>query len=525
MRQRGRSAGELLTAFTELDPASVASDALGVTSRVGDFPDGGLGDGDRIRWDAAPRHGWRRPGLGWSPVDAPARLPVFRATAAQVGGLFPLLAAGGVPAVGARLGCDASSGSAFYVHPTEWVLRQLVTNPNMMIFGEPGRGKSSTVVALVLRLMLYGVRTLISGDRKGEYTPVLRALGAEPIALGAGSPRRLNALDLGPLRVRWSTWSHDRRLRELKVVLARWNRLLLALAQAQGYAPTVTDEYVLHLVLRRLIGADDTTSGLRPVTIPQVTRLLADPDDALWAETRFATRRAFLDTLRPITDALSNLVTGPLAGLFDEETNFDLDWDAPIQSMDLSRLEPLGDTAINVALTCLGMWSAMITDLQEDGDLRIVVRDEVWRQMGLGLRAVQAINADLRLSRKDRTIQLLIMHKPSDLRAVGPAGSHEAAIAADLLALCSTRILLGQSTRVADDLADDLALTPTEQDAVTGWAMQRRGRAVWKLENQPGMRIQTVLSATEKTIFDTNAAIRDRPTTSTRSTGDDGHDE
>lgn len=269
MRQRGRSAGELLTAFTELDPASVASDALGVTSRVGDFPDGGLGDGDRIRWDAAPRHGWRRPGLGWSPVDAPARLPVFRATAAQVGGLFPLLAAGGVPAVGARLGCDASSGSAFYVHPTEWVLRQLVTNPNMMIFGEPGRGKSSTVVALVLRLMLYGVRTLISGDRKGEYTPVLRALGAEPIALGAGSPRRLNALDLGPLRVRWSTWSHDRRLRELKVVLARWNRLLLALAQAQGYAPTVTDEYVLHLVLRRLIGADDTTSGLRPVTIPR----------------------------------------------------------------------------------------------------------------------------------------------------------------------------------------------------------------------------------------------------------------
>ncbi|WP_240051778.1 type I-E CRISPR-associated endoribonuclease Cas2e [Pseudonocardia sp. EV170527-09] len=220
-------------------------------------------------------------------MDAPARLPVFRATTAQVGGLFPLLAAGGVPAVGARMGYDASSGSAFYAHPAEWVApgdgrAKLVTNPNMMFYGEPGRGKSSTVLAFCLRMMPFGFKTLISGDRKGEYTPVLRALGIEPIVLGAGSPRRLNALDLGPLRVRWDTWSHDRQRRELEVVLVRWNRLLLALSADQGYAPTVTDEYVLHTVLRWLIGADDTTTGLRPVTIPQVTRLLADPDDALW---------------------------------------------------------------------------------------------------------------------------------------------------------------------------------------------------------------------------------------------------
>jgi hypothetical protein len=37
------------------------------------------------------------------------------------------------------------------------------------------------------------------------------------------------------------------------------------------------------------------------------------------------------DHTRSITDALANLVCGPLAGLFDEPTNFDLDFDAPIQ--------------------------------------------------------------------------------------------------------------------------------------------------------------------------------------------------
>ncbi|OLM28401.1 putative ATP-binding protein [Pseudonocardia sp. Ae717_Ps2] len=495
----------MLTAFTDLTPEQLTVAA----------PPEAIGVDAGVVWNADPRRGHRAGGRGWAPVDAARRLPVYRATTDQIGGLFPLLAAHGVPPVGARMGFDASTGGSFYAHPSEWVAPEaggakLVTNPNMIFFGEPGRGKSSTVCAFCLRMMPFGFKTLISGDRKGEYTPVLRALGVEPIVLGAGSPRRLNALDLGPVRTRWAAWPPERRRRELAVILTRWNRLLAALAAAQGYAPTVTDEHVLQLVLRRLVGADDTTDDLRPVTIPQVTGLLTDPDQQLWNDTRFASRRAFLDTMRPLTDALSNLVVGPLAGLFDTDTNFDLDWDAPIQSMDLSRLEPLGEQAVNVALTCLGAWSAMLTDLHDTGAPRIVIRDEVWRQLGLGLPAVKAINADLRLSRSDRTIQMLIMHKPSDLRAVGAAGSHEAAIAADLLALCSTKVLLGQSEAISTELAGLLGLSEAEQAAVTGWAMQAPGRALWKLDNRPGMRIQTVLSTTEKSIFDTDAGMRTR---------------
>jgi hypothetical protein len=56
-----------------------------------------------------------------------------------------------------------------------------------------------------------------------------------------------------------------------------------------------------------------------------------------------------LDATRSITDALTNLIVGPLAGLFDAPTNFDLAWDAPVQSMDLSGLRSRGDPAIAVA--------------------------------------------------------------------------------------------------------------------------------------------------------------------------------
>jgi hypothetical protein len=437
-----------------------------------------------------------------------APLVVYQAATSEIGGLFPLLAADQLPAVGARMGYDALSGGAFHAHPVQWVLRGIATNPNMVIFGEPGRGKSSTVVAFALRMMLFGVKTLISGDVKGEYTPLLHGLGITPIRLGRGSPARLNALDLGPIAAGWPSWSTTRQREELAGVLGRWTTLLVALAQAQGYAATVTDEAVLSQVLRLLVGADDGYTALRPITIPDVARQLADPPERLVSDTRFAGRREFLDTLRQITDALTNLVCGPLSGLFDEQTNFALDWDAPAQSMDLSLLRSRGEQAIAVALTCLGSWSALITDLQDDGEIRIVVRDEVWRQMRLGLRAVQAVDSDLRLSRAEKKIQILVMHKPSDPLSVGAAGSPEVAIAKDLLALCSTRILCGQSTRVADELAEDFALSEKEQQVITGWAMERPGRALWKIENQPGSKIQTVLSPTELTVFDTNAQLR-----------------
>lgn len=468
----------------------------------------------KLNRPAAPRHGHPRLGAGWAPVAAP--LTVYQASTHDIGGLFPLLAAHGVPGVGARIGYDVLSGGAFYAHPVQWVLRGLCTNPNVIIFGEPGRGKSSTVVAFLLRMMMWGVKTLISGDVKGEYTPLLEALGITPIVLGRGSPARLNALDLGPLTAHWETWPAQRQREELDGLLGRWVTLLVALAEAQGYAPTVTDEAVLSAALRRAVGAADGYTTLRPVTIPDLWRELAQPHPDLWRGARYADQRHFLDHTRAITDSLANLISGPLAGLFDEHTNITVDWNAPVQSLDLSRLRSRGDRAVAVALTCLGSWSSVATDLQHDGDLRIVVRDEVWRQLRLGPKAVQTVDAELRLSRAEQKIQVLVGHKPSDFLSVGNAGSQEVAIARDLLALCSTRILFGQSTRVADELADDLGLAGKEHDVTTGWAMERTGRALWKIENNPGYKVQTVLSTVEKRVFDTNTQLRGVPRGFTR---------
>ena len=41
-----------------------------------------------------------------------------------------------MPPVGAYIDPDLLSGGAFYAHPVEWLRRGLVTNPNLILFGE-----------------------------------------------------------------------------------------------------------------------------------------------------------------------------------------------------------------------------------------------------------------------------------------------------------------------------------------------------------------------------------------------------
>ena len=90
-----------------------------------------------------------------------------------------------------------------------------------------------------------------------------------------------------------------------------------------------------------------------------------------------------------------------------------------------------------------------MTQVAEPGDLRIVVRDECWKQMRLGVDAVKSLDADLRLSRRDGAVQIVVAHKPSDMLSVGDAGSQAVAIAKDLLHLCATKVLLGQDDQSA----------------------------------------------------------------------------
>jgi hypothetical protein len=443
---------------------------------------------------------------GWAPVPAP--LAVYRMTSEQVGGVWPLIAGDGLPPTGAQLGIDYLSDGAFHADPIGWTLNGVagVTNPNMIFFGAPGRGKSGTVKMFSLRQMAYGYRTLILGDVKDEYEPLCRALGVQPHAVGHGLPARINPLDFGPLGNDWTRLPRAQAQRRAAMVFSRWLLLIRGLVGSQHVPFGPTAETAVGQVIRNLTGYTAGADRMSEITIPQLWTALNSPSDELVDDCRYSTSQHFLDETRPVRDALGALVKGHLAGLFDAHTTVSVDWRAPIQSLSLSRLDPLGDEAVGVALTCLNSWGRAMTQIAEPGDLRIIIRDECWKQMRLGADAVKSLDADLRLSRNDGCIQVVVAHKPSDMLTVGDAGSQAVAIAKDLLHLCATKVLLGQDDQVGDELSELLGLTPMAERIVTDWATAAKGRALW-LVGSHAAKVQTIRTAIDLALTDTNDAL------------------
>lgn len=466
-------------------------------------------------WRHAPRHGVKRAGRGWSP--APAPVMSWRMTSDQAPVFWPFISAPALPPTGAQMGIDQLSGGSFYCDPFGWVLRDdvPVTNPNIFQFGKPGVGKSGNSKAFCTRMMPFGYRTLVLGDSKDEYEATCRAHGVEPFVIGPGMRTRVNPLAKGPLAHGWDRLCGEEANRRAAIIFGRWLTLVRGLVGSMKVGPDhvpfgPNEADVVRNALQILTGYAAGSSHLKETTIPELWHLLHNPAPELIEVCEYESTRIFLDETRLLRNALGQLVTGTLAGLFDDHTNIEIDWRAPIQSLSLSRLDPLGDEAIGIALLCLNSWGRGLREIAEPGDLRIVVRDEVWKQMRLGVAAVSSFDADLRLSRgmggQGGDIQFANLHKPSDLLSVGDADSQATMIAKDLLELADIKILGGQKPKVARELDTMLGLGPMVRDLVTGWAMQGKGRAVWAV-GEATYKVQTVLHPREQQLYYTNQAL------------------
>lgn len=453
------------------------------------------------------RRGVRRAGHGWSPTLPP--LAGYQMTSEQAPVMWPLIAGDGLPPTGALMGFNLLSGGSFYCDPMGWINDDAisVTNPNVFIFGKPGRGKSALVKAFMLRMIRFGYRSLVLGDVKNEYEDISRALGVEPYRVGPGLPGRINPLDVGPLALDWERQNRAETARRGAVIFNRWLALIRGLVGSQQVPFTPTEARVINHVLRELIGWTNGQTSLTPITIPMVWKALDGPSDDLVAACRYESTQDFYDCTRPLRDALGSLCEGELEGLFDKPSTFQPNWRAPIQTLSLNTLHSAGnEAAVGIALMCLNSWGQGIREMAESGDRRIVLRDEAWMQTRLGVEAVKTLDSNLRLSRNDGDIQLVTYHKPSDPLSAGDRGSQAAQIAKDLLHLGDVRILMGQDEEVGNELGQLLGLTRMQQDLVTGWAMQDKGRALWMVGDQR-YKVQTVLTPVERRLTYTNDAV------------------
>lgn len=417
----------------------------------------------------------------------PFAVPPHAATSATLAGAYPFLAEAGLGSDGVLIGTDVLSGGAFVYDP--WVLygQGMITNPNVLLAGVIGTGKSALAKSLATRSLVFGIRVYVPGDPKGEWTAVARAVGGATIALGHGLATRLNPLDAGrrPDGLADEHWAG--------LVWSRRRELLGTLAEtvlARALRP------MEHTALDAAL-ADAVASAAEP-TLPDVVALLIEPrgaDDVDADQLRADGRE--------VAHAMRRLVRGDLAGIFDGPSTVAFDPDAPMVTLDLSQVSG-NDTLLSLVMTCASAWMEGAL-LDPAGGRRWVVYDEAWRVMRHPA-LIRRMQAQWKLSRAYGIANLMVIHRLSDLDAVGDLGSEVRALAQGLLADCSTRIIYRQES---DQLAGStlaLGLTETESDLLPTLGV---GQGLWRIRERAFV-VQHQLTRGELEVFDTGARMEGR---------------
>jgi type IV secretory pathway VirB4 component len=393
--------------------------------------------------------------------------------------VYPFHADAGFGERGVLLGSNVTGGFAgFYFDPFEFYTQRHLTNPNMIVMGSVGFGKSATVKALIRRLKaVYGQgRYLAIIDPKGEYGSVAADLGLATVKLYPGGTDRVNPMDPGGGDPDAS-------------VIARQSLATQLVAGVLSRELSPLEDAVLGWAIESRCRAN------QPFTLHDLCAELLDPPDDLVRLSRH-TPLELARATSPVTFALDKLCSRTLRGMFDTTTTVSVDWDhGPGIVVDLSAVYANSD-ALPLVMAAATHWLAgALRGRPERRSVQVI--DEAWAAIRHGANYFQS---SLKLSRTYGIATVLVCHRPSDLTAQADDGTSAAKIAAGLLSDIQTRVLLRQPPEQVAAATEMFDLTERER----GWLGQLlQGRAIWRIGARSAV-VHTVLTANEHTLFDTD---------------------
>jgi len=136
--------------------------------------------------------------------------------------------------------------------------------------------------------------------------------------------------------------------------------------------------------------------------------------------------------------------------------------------------KPLAPLLIAMVMACASTWiEATLAEAQ--GGPRLAICDEAWRLLRQPALLAR-MQSQWKLSRGLGIANLMIIHRLSDLEAVGAADSEARALALGLLADCSTKIIYQQESSEAPRTAEVFGLSVTERNELPD---VQRGEGLW----------------------------------------------
>jgi len=381
------------------------------------------------------------------------------------------------------------AGGPFAHDPFELYAAGAVTNPNVTVLGQIGRGKSALVKTYLLRQAAFG-RQIAVLDPKGEYGSLARALGSSPFALAPGGEIRVNPLE-APQDPAGDGGSGA----------ARYRLVLLATLAAACLRRSLSPRE--HTALDLALGAVTREHEQRragPPTLPDVVRALLRPLDES-ARIVGTTKAALELDGRDVGLELRRLVEGDLAGMFDGPTTPGIDPRSGVLVVDLSAA--YGSEALPALMVCASAWLQAMTAQTEARTILVV--DEAWAILA-ELAVARYLRSSWKLARSYGLANIAVCHRASDLGANGPAGSEQNRLAEGLLADSETVVCYAQPASELPVLAELLGCSREELDILP---RLRRGVALWRVGRRRYL-VEHILGPDEIAIVDTDARLLDR---------------
>jgi hypothetical protein len=204
--------------------------------------------------------------------------------------------------------------------------------------------------------------------------------------------------------------------------------------------------------------------------------------------------------------------------MFDGPTNAgEATWDAPAISLNISQLGGLAldDTAIAITMICATAFldakrrqrtqRAYQRELEPERTIRS--NDEGWRILTVpGL--AEYYQRSFKLSRETGVQNVLVVHRFSDLSAVGDEGSRLQQLAQGIVSETATRVVYRQAERDLQLTGEVLGLSDEELRIVGERLAQ--GEALWRVEGR-SFRVRHLISSVEWPLIQTDRAMGTRP--------------
>lgn len=492
-------------------------------------------------------------GEGGGRMNVVGRPVEYRATTAQVAGLWPWSVGAGAPLIGTPLGSHLHTGAPVCFDPMNWFMRgSFITAPSLFVLGLNGFGKSSLVRRIVLGGIAQGITPLILADVKPDYRKMVELVGGQVIDLGYGHGK-LNPLAAGVLgAVVPRLDEHPAlQLQVLQDMRARQVTLIAGLVElVRGARVRDYEETLIATALRILYQPGSGYTPDQPPIMENLLEVIVAGGEELMLDAGADDVEEYSNAIKNLRRSLRALTQGPFGAVFNGQTSVPIDTSAVAVCIDVSHI-PTGDKKLKAAvmLACWadGFASVEAAHVLSDADLGPqryfqVVMDELWQVLGLGDFMVDRVDELTRLQRGIATSLIMISHTIKDLQALGS----ESAIAKALgfLERARAKIFGALPAEEVKRLDSIVPFTSAEEQMVTGWSApqaltgealkpgQQRpsppgtGKFLLKIgeDRRPGIpfHMEFTLSEKESGIHDTNQRFSEFTESTARGTDSQG---